>query len=41
MHIRRIEVHGTDCCLLQGEAGIMLIDPSPPSDVQASSVGQQ
>lgn len=35
MHIHRIEVHETNCYLLQGEGGSVLIDPGPPSGMQA------
>jgi hydroxyacylglutathione hydrolase len=34
MHIQRIEVHETNCYLLQGGGGIVLIDPGPPSGVR-------
>ena len=35
MQIERIPVRGTNCYLLQGTAGMVLIDPGPPGSVQA------
>ena len=35
VQFQRIEVHETNCYRLQGEEGIVLIDPGPPSGVQA------
>lgn len=34
MHIQRIEVRETNCYLLQGDAGAVLIDPGPPGHAQ-------
>lgn len=40
MQFQRIEVHETNCYLLQGEGGIVLLDPGPPSGVQAVIRGE-
>jgi len=34
MRIEQIPVRGTNCYLLQGTAGVVLIDPGPPGSVQ-------
>jgi len=35
MRIERLSVRGTNCYLLQGTAGVVVIDPGPPGSAQA------
>jgi glyoxylase-like metal-dependent hydrolase (beta-lactamase superfamily II) len=35
MHVQRIAVHGTNCYLLQGQDGMVLLDPGPPGGAPA------
>jgi glyoxylase-like metal-dependent hydrolase (beta-lactamase superfamily II) len=41
MQVQRIEVRETNCYLVQGHGGVVLIDPGPPGSAQAVIAGAQ
>jgi glyoxylase-like metal-dependent hydrolase (beta-lactamase superfamily II) len=39
MHVERISVHETNCYVLRGERGVVLVDPGPPGGARTIAAG--